>query len=471
MKNKLAMFDPTTYRKRRAELINSISGGLVYIPGNEDSPMNYRANTYHFRQDSSFLYYFGHDQQGLAGIIDIDENKHILIGDDQDLDEIIWSGTRPSIRVLGEKCGTDECHTRADLVNLLGNAVRQGRKIHYLPPYRAEKILQISKLLNIHHDEIVQGASPELIRAVVKQRSVKTSQEIEEIEKAVDIAYEMHTTAMKMTMPGVYEREIAGRIEGISLSHGNPVSFPVILSKNGQTLHNHYHGNMLQKGDIMVTDAGSETDMHYASDITRSVPVGGKFLPQQKEIYSIVLAALNEAIGLIRPGITYREIHLRSATVIATGLKVAGLMKGDVHEAVKNGAHALFFPHGLGHMMGLDVHDMEDLGEDYVGYDDKIRRSDQFGLAFLRLGRRLQEGFVITVEPGIYFIPALIDKWRSEKMFTEFINYDKIEPFRDFGGIRIEDDLLVTSDGSRILGKPIPKTITEIEELMQSAGS
>jgi Xaa-Pro aminopeptidase len=281
----------------------------------------------------------------------------------------------------------------------------------------------------------------------------------------------MHTTAMKMAMPGVFEREIAGRIEGISLSHGNPVSFPVILSKNGQTLHNHYHGNKLQKGDIMVTDAGSETDMHYASDITRSVPVGGKFLTAQKEIYSIVLAALEEAVGLIRPGITYREVHLKSARVIATGLKVAGLMKGDIDEAVQNGAHALFFPHGLGHMMGLDVHDMEDLGEDYVGYDDEIRRSDQFGLAFLRLGRRLQEGFVITVEPGIYFIPALIDKWKSEKKFTQFINYDKLEPLRNFGGIRIEDDLLVTSDGSRILGKPIPKTITEIENLMQSAGS
>jgi Xaa-Pro aminopeptidase len=465
------MFDPTTYRKRRKELVNSLSGGLVFIPGNEDTPMNYRANTYHFRQDSSFLYYFGLDQQGLAGIIDVDENKHILIGDDQDLDDIIWSGVRPSISELGEKCGTDECLATADLDYLLGHAVRLGRKIHYLPPYRSEKILRIGKSLGIHPNEVVQGASSELIRSVVKQRSFKTPQEIEEIEKAVDIAFEMHTTAMKMAMPGVFEREIAGRIEGISLSHGNPVSFPVILSKNGQTLHNHYHGNKLQKGDIMVTDAGSETDMHYASDITRSVPVGGKFLTAQKEIYSIVLAALEEAVGLIRPGITYREVHLKSARVIATGLKVAGLMKGDIDEAVQNGAHALFFPHGLGHMMGLDVHDMEDLGEDYVGYDDEIRRSDQFGLAFLRLGRRLQEGFVITVEPGIYFIPALIDKWKSEKKFTQFINYDKLEPLRNFGGIRIEDDLLVTSDGSRILGKPIPKTITEIENLMQSAGS
>ncbi|MFP4366324.1 MAG: M24B family metallopeptidase, partial [Bacteroidales bacterium] len=272
-------------------------------------------------------------------------------------------------------------------------------------------------------------------------------------------------------MPGTYEREIAGRIEGISLSHGNPVSYPVILTINGQILHNHYHGNMLSKGNIMVTDAGSETDMRYASDITRSVPVGGKFLPEQKDIYNIVLKSLQESVKSIKPGVPFKDIHLKAATIIAGGLKDLGLMKGDIREAVDNGAHALFFPHGLGHMLGLDVHDMEDLGEDNVGYDEEIIRSGQFGLAFLRLGRRLQKNFVVTVEPGIYFIPALIDKWKSDNMFREFINYDKLEAYRDFGGIRIEDDVLVTSNGSRVLGTPIAQTITEIEEIMKKGRS
>jgi Xaa-Pro aminopeptidase len=462
------MFNASTYVSRRNELKKNLHGGLVLFLGNSDSPMNYPGNPYHFRQDSSFLYFYGHDRQDLAGLIDIDNGKDILFGNDPGLDDIIWMGSRPSVTELGEESGIEECHPLARLKDFLEQAKKKGRKIHFLPQYRTENMLLLKDLTGIDHSEINRKTSAELIRAVVRLRSVKSVQEIAEIEKAVDIAYDMHTTAMKMAHPGVYEREIAGRIEGISLSYGNPVSFPVILSVQGQILHNHYHGNKLKKGDIMVTDAGSETGMHYASDITRSVPVGGKFLPRQKEIYEIVLSALNEAVGTIKPGIPYRDIHLRSAAVIAGGLKEIGIMKGDADEAVKSGAHALFFPHGIGHMMGLDVHDMEDLGEDNVGYDDEIKRADQFGLAFLRLGRRLKEGFVLTVEPGIYFIPALIDKWESEKRFAQYIDYDKVSTYREFGGIRVEDDVLVTAGGSRILGKPIPKTVSEIEEIMQS---
>ena len=460
------MFEPLVYRNRRNILAGSISSGLILLPGNEDSPMNYMSNTYPFRQDSSFLYFFGHDRQGLAGLIDIDENRSILFGDDDSIDDIIWMGPRPALKSLGDNSGVDETLPSAELTNILQAAVSKGRKIHYLPPYRAEKLLRIENWLGIHHTKVAGFSSNELIRAIVRMRSVKSTEEISEIEKAVDIACEMHTTAMKMAMPGIYEREIAGRIEGISLSHGKPVSFPVILSINGETLHNHYHGNLLRKGAILVTDAGSETDMHYASDITRSIPVGGKFLPEQKEIYEVVLAALSGSVSLIRPGIPYRDIHLQAASVIANGLKDIGLMKGDIDEGVRQGAHALFFPHGLGHMVGLDVHDMEDLGEDMVGYDEEIKRSGQFGLAFLRLGRNLQKGFVITSEPGVYFIPALIDKWRAERKFTEYINYEKVEKYKNFGGIRIEDDILVTDTGCRVLGKPIPKTVTEIEEIM-----
>ncbi len=462
------MFKPDVYKQRRKKLVKDLGSGLVLLPGNEDAPMNYRANTYHFRQDSSFLYFFGIDQQGLAGLIDLDDDQHMLFGNDAGIDDIIWMGPRPSILSLGERAGTDKCFPYNDLGKILKQAIASKRKVHYLPPYREERMLRIEAWLGIHHTEVTRRASPELIKAVVDQRSVKSEEEITEIDKAVNVACEMHTTAMKMAMPGVYEREIAGRVEGISLAHGNPVSFPVILSVQGQTLHNHYHGNMLKKGHIMVTDAGSETSMRYASDITRSVPVGGKFLPEQRDIYEIVLSALQASIDTIKPGIPYRDIHLKVAGIIAQGLKDIGIMKGDPSEAVHNGAHALFFPHGLGHMLGLDAHDMEDLGENHVGYDDEIKRSDQFGLAFLRLGRRLQKGFVITSEPGIYFIPALIDKWSSEGKFKDFINYNIAESWKSFGGIRIEDDILVTSDGCRVLGKPIPKTVAEIEHTMSS---
>ncbi len=462
------MFNPDVYKQRRKKLVKDIGSGLVLLPGNEDAAMNYRANTYHFRQDSSFLYFFGIDQQGLAGLIDLDNDTHMLFGNDAGIDDIIWMGPRPSIQSLGEKAGTDNCHPYCDLGKILKQAVASKRKVHYLPPYREERVLRIEDWLGIHHTEVNQNASPELIKAVVDQRSVKSEEETAELDKAVNIAYEMHTTAMKMAVPGIYEREIAGRVEGISLAHGNPVSFPVILSVQAQTLHNHYHGNILKKGHIMVTDAGSETSMRYASDITRSVPVGGKFLPEQKDIYEIVLSALQSSIDNIKPGIPYRDIHLKAAGIIAQGLKDTGIMKGDPTEAVQNGAHALFFPHGLGHMLGLDAHDMEDLGEEHVGYDNEIKRSDQFGLAFLRLGRRLQKGFVITSEPGIYFIPALIDKWRSEEKFKDFIIYDKVESWKNFGGVRIEDDILVTADGCRVLGKPIPKTVAEIEHTMSS---
>ena len=461
------MFEPSVYSARRKELINNISSGLVLLPGNIDSPMNCKANTYRFRQDSSFLYFFGPDRQGLTGLVDIDEGKSILFGDDDELDDIIWMGTRPPIRTLGEKAGVDETRALTELEEIMKQATSRGRKIHFLPPYRTEKILRLEGWLDIHHSKIAENASDELIKEVVRQRSVKSPGEITEIEKAVDIAYSMHTTAMKMARPGIYEREIAGTIEGISLSHDNPVSFPVILSINGHILHNHHHGNELTAGKLMVTDAGSESGMHYASDITRSVPVGGKFTSRQKDIYNIVLKALQDSITSIRPGEAYKDIHLQAAAVIAGGLKELGIMKGDIQEAVSNGAHALFFPHGLGHMLGLDVHDMEDLGENYVGYDKEIIRSDQFGLAFLRLGRRLQENFVLTVEPGIYFIPPLIDKWKSDKLFTDFIDYEKVESYRDFGGIRIEDDVLVTAAGSRILGTPVPQTVSEIEEIMK----
>jgi len=460
------MFKKEVYTERRNKLKKELKSGLVLSPGNAEASFNYPANTYHFRQDSNFLYFFGLDHPDLAGVLDIDNNKDYIFGNDVDMHDIIWMGPQPLIKDRAAKAGIENTAPFSHLGEFLNEAIKSGRNIHFLPPYRGEHLILLNQLLGLSTDKVKDYVSEELIKAIVKLRSVKDKYEIVEIEKAVDIAYEMHITAMKMAMHGVVEREIAGTIEGISLAKGGPVSFPIILSINGQTLHNHYHGNTLVKDRMMITDAGAETTMHYASDITRTVPVGGKFNKRQKEIYEIVLAANMKAIEAIKPGIPYKEIHLLVCKIITKGLKELGLMKGDPNEAVKQGAHTLFMPHGLGHMMGMDVHDMEGLGENYVGYDKNTKRSGKFGTAFLRLGKELQTGFVLTVEPGIYFIPELFAQWKAEKKFTEFINYNKVETYLDFGGIRIEDDVLVTETGHRILGKPIPKTIAEIEEIM-----
>ncbi len=461
------MFNPQTYMARRDALRKEVNSGIIVLPGNTEASFNYPANTYHFRQDSTFSYFFGLNQPDLGGIIDIEENKDILFGNDVDMDDIIWMGPQPSMVERGEKVGIRETYPLIDFNSYIKEAMSKGRKIHFLPPYRGETKIWLSEITGWDINQLKGEASVELIKAVVKLRSIKSSEEIEIINKMVDVAGLMHTTAMKMAFPGIVEQEIAGTIEGIALAKAGPVSFPVILSINGQTLHNHYHGNTLTEGRMLVVDAGCESEEYlYASDITRSCPVGGKFNHRQKDIYEIVLRANMNAIEAIRPGIPYREVHMIAAKTIAEGLKGLGIMKGDVDEAVAQGAHAMFFPHGLGHMLGMDVHDLEGVGENYVGYNEEIARSKQFGTAFLRMGRKLEQGFVITVEPGIYFIPALIDQWKSEGLHKDFINYDIVENYKDFGGIRIEDDVLVTDSAYRVLGKPIPKTVSEIENLM-----
>jgi Xaa-Pro aminopeptidase len=460
------MFEASVYTQRRTKLKKQVGSGLALFLGNEESPMNYPANPYHFRQDSSFLYFFGLDFPGLAGIVDVEEDKDIVFGDDVTIEDIIWMGDQPLLKDRALKAGVEETLPSNKLEDTLRKAIHAGRRIHFLPPYRPESVTKLSHLLGIQSNLIKDYVSQVLIKAVVAQRSKKIQEEIAEMEKALDVSYEMYTTAMKMARSGVYEREIVGQMEGIALSAGCHMAFPTILTINGQTLHNHYHGNKLEKGHLVVCDSGAESPMHYASDITRTIPVDGEFTNRQKEIYEIVLETQKTAIQSIKPNVNYRDIHIQAAKTIASGLKDVGLIKGDVDEAIKNGVHAMFFPHGLGHQIGLDVHDMEDLGENFVGYDKKYKRSEQFGLAYLRFAKELEERFVLTVEPGIYFIPALIDKWRAENKFPEFINYDKAESYKDFGGIRIEDNVLVTEDGSRVLGKPIPKTVQELGDIV-----
>ncbi|MHC4228246.1 MAG: aminopeptidase P family protein [Planctomycetota bacterium] len=459
------MFAPNVYIERRKRLRTDVESGVILFLGNEESPMNYPDNQYPFRQDSSFLYFFGLDYPGLAAVIDIDQGSECIFGDDLTVDDIVWTGPQPSLKEKCQEVGISQTAAHDQLPVTLIKAAEQGRKIHFLPQYRADNVLKIEQLLAIPPAVIEDHVSEQLVRAVIAQRSIKTEDEITQIEKALDIAYEMQTTAMKMSKPGIYERQVAGAMEAIALSHGGRLSFPTIFSVHGETLHNHFHGNLMKDGDIAVNDSGAESTSHYASDITRTIPVSGKFSQRQKDIYAIVLDAQNKAIDAIKPCVEFRNIHRLASEVLVSGLKGLGLVKGDVSEAVQAGVHTLFFQCGLGHMMGLDVHDMEGLGEDYVGYTDTIKRNPEFGWRSLRLAKALEPGFVITVEPGLYFIPELIDRWKSEQKNAQYINYDAVDKYRDFGGIRIEDDVLVTQQACRILGKPIPRTIEEVEAM------
>ena len=425
--------------------------------------MNFPQNWYPFRQDSSFLYYWGHAIPNLVALLDADEGSHILFADDPTVDEIIWSGPRYPAAMLAERVGATALRPFAALEETLQAVMRAGRRVHFEPPYRSDTKVRLEVLLHLRAGSAARHASGTLVRAVIDQRSVKEPREIAEIESALEVTYAMHTAAMRLVRPGLFERDVAGHIEGIAIAGGGRLAFPCIFSKRGEILHNHVYDNRLQAGDLVVHDSGASSTLQYASDITRTIPVSGTFSARQRCIYECVLRAQRAAIDGMKPGLLFRDAHLVAARSMVSDLKDMGLMRGDVDEAVAAGAHALFFPHGLGHMMGLDVHDLEGLGEDQVGYDDTVGRANQFGLSFLRLAKALAPGYVVTVEPGCYFVGALIDQWGAERRQAEFINYDALAAWRTFGGVRVEDDVLVTSDGVRILGKPIPKSCAEVE--------
>jgi len=463
------MFDRAVYVQRRKLLKRQMGNGLLLFLGNEESPMNYPANTYPFRQDSSFLYFFGLDTAGVAAVIDVDAGAETIFGDDISLEDVIWMGEFPTVKDRAAAVGIKRTAPFSRLDETIAQARKKGRPVHFLPPYRPETRDRLSGLMGIRPRDVGKRCSPGLIRAVVAQRSTKTDEEIAEIEKSLIVSRQMYSAALAMVRPGLYESDIFGAIEGIALAHGCLTAFPTILSMNAHVFHNQYHANRLEKGRLLIIDSGVSSARGYASDVTRTIPVSGTFSRKQKEIYEIVLAGQLQAIAAMRPGARFKDIHLATAKTMAAGLKEIGLMKGDTDEAAAAGAHALFFPHGLGHMIGLDVHDMEGLGEDYVGYDATVKRSRQFGLAYLRMAKELRPGFVLTVEPGIYFVPALIDRWKAEKRLAQFINYPLVEKYRDFTGVRIEDDVLVTKTGSRVLGKPIPKKAGEIEKVMAAA--
>jgi Xaa-Pro aminopeptidase len=458
------MFPAETYMARRARLTAQLSTGVLLFLGNDESPMNYAANTFHFRQDSTFLYYFGVDQPGYAAIVDLDEGRTILFADDLTIDDIVWTGVLPTVAELAAHGGVQETRPASALETFLQEAAAKGRPVRYLPPYRPENKLRLFRLLGVHPDRQKDGASIELVRAIVEMRVVKTAEEVAEIEKAVGTSVAMHLAGMRMVHSGIVEAEVAARVTEIALAAGGHLAFPVIATVHGETLHNHYHGNTLKPGDLFLLDTGAETALHYAGDLTSTFPVDRTFTPRQRDVYEIVLAAHLAAVAACRPGTRFRDVHRLSCRTLAEGLKGLGLMRGDLDEAVEQGAHALFFQCGTGHMLGLDVHDMEDLGEVWVGYEGEPK-SLQFGLKSLRLARPLQPGFIFTVEPGLYFIPELTRRWRAERKHEAFVNYDGVERFLDFGGVRIEENIVITADGNRILGPWRPRTIAEVESV------
>ena len=475
------MFESNVYVNRRRALLSQMasrtsdsSRGIAVFLGNVDAPTNYRGNDYKFRQDSNFLYFWGVDEPWFAAVLDLDSGAECLYGNDVDIDDIIWMGPQPSVASKGESIGCAATAPLAEFDKAVAAAVASGRPVHFLPPARYYNQMKLSELTGISSALVrkvapvaVGGASEELVKSVVALRLIKEQCEIEELDKAAEIGYWMHTEARRGCKPGVLEQEIVGRMEGVTYSKGWGPSFTTILSQNGETLHNHSHHQIITPGRLLVVDAGAESNTHYASDFTRTYPCSGKFTTKQREIYDIVQQANDYAYSLTKPGTTYWDVHYATARFLLEGLKSVDLVRGDVDEMLPLGISGLFMPHGLGHNMGMDVHDMEDLGENYVGYAEDQKRHPLLGLGNLRMARRLEPGHVVTDEPGIYFIPALIEQWKREGTDKGFVNYAKLEGYYDFGGIRLEDDVLVTADGARRLGSQrLPITSSDVEDIM-----
>ena len=458
------MFAKKTYTERRKVLKEKLGKGLVLLFGNNESPMNYKDNTYHFRQDSTFLYYFGINRPGLVGTIDIDNDRDIIFGDEYVVEDFVWMGPQPTIASMAAQCGVTNTQPSATLASQIDKAAQSGQTIHFLPLYRHDNMIKLQELTGIAPKEVASKFSVDLVKAVVSQREIKTEEELQQLSQAVDVSVDMHVAAMRFAKPGMTEAQVTAEVIKVAIAAGGNTSFPVIATINGQTLHNHYHGNTIKEGDLFLLDAGFENQMLYAGDLSSTFPISKQFTPVQKEIYQLTLDSHQASIDACGVGIPFRNAHIAAAKVIFDGLKVMGFTKGNTDNAIEAGAHALFFPCGTGHMMGLDVHDMEDLGEVWVGYEGKPK-STQFGLKSLRLAKPLQPGHVFTIEPGIYFIPELIDLWRSQNKFKEFINWEKVDSYRNFGGIRNEEDFVMTDKGIQLLGKPKPKGIEEIEAI------
>ena len=459
----------STYIRRRAQLKKDMGSGLLLFLGNDEVGMNYADNTYPFRQDSTLLYFFGLDYAGLAAVIDVDEDREIVFGNELTIDDIVWTGIQPSLKDKCSEIGISDTMPMNELKNYIDKARAKGQTIHFLPPYRGDHKVWLCELLGVEPAAQTAKASVPFIKAVIAQRNYKDEEEIRLIEESVDLSTEMHLAAYRTVRPGIHESQVAAAVEEVACRHGNALAFPTIATTQGQVLHNHGFIHQLKEGDIFLLDAGAETKSHYCGDLSSSMPVGERFTERQEIICQIHLASFQAAVDTLKLGVPFREAHIAAATKIAEGMKDLGLMKGDPAEAAELGAYALFFPCGLGHMVGLDVHDMENLGEQYVGYAEGQVKSTQFGFKSLRFARPLEVGFVFTIEPGIYFIPELMDKWRAEHQFEDFICYDKLDAWRNFTGLRNELNYVMTRDGARRLGT-IKKPMS-LEEVYAAKGN
>jgi len=461
------LFDKTVYVNRRAVLKKNVANGLILFLGNEESSMNYTDNWYPFRQDSNFLYYFGLNTAGLAAIIDADSGEETIFGNELTIDDIVWTGPLPTVSEMAAEVGVTKTAPYNSIVAVIAKAISGGRNIHITPPYRPENKIRLAALTGSSVQSLSEFVSVPLIKAIISQRSYKEACEVTEMDKASAISAEMHLAGMRFARPGMKEYEVMAKVKEVAYAHNASLSFNPIVTIHGETLHNLYSGNTLEEGQMVLCDAGAANDMNYAGDLTTTYPVGKKFSTKQKDVYNIVLHAHQTAVAMLKPGVLFKDVYLTAAQKIVEGMQSLGVMKGDAAEAVAAGAHAMFFQCGLGHMIGLDVHDMEDLGEPYVGYTDTLKKSTQFGMKSLRLGRALEPGFTLTVEPGIYLIPQLIDKWKAEQKFMEYINYTALEGYRDFSGIRVEEDYLITESGYKLLGKKLPMTVEEVEAVRE----
>ena len=457
------LFESAVYTRRRSVLKKKIAAGLIILMGNEESGMNYKDNWYPFRQDSNFLYYFGINTASLVAVIDADSGEEIVFGNELTIEDIVWTGPLPSLGEMAAAVGVTKTQSYNNVETIIRSAMASGRQIHFIPPYRPENKIKLTQWLQVAVDGVNQMVSVPLIKAIISQRACKEECEVAEMHKASIISADMHLAAMRYAKAGMKEYEVMAKVKEAAYAQNASLSFHPIVTIHGETLHNVYSGNTIQEGQMILCDAGAATDMNYAGDLTCTFPVGKKFTGRQKEIYEIVLHAHQTSVAMLKPGVLFKDVYLNAAQKIVEGMQQLGVMKGNAAEAVAAGAHAMFFQCGLGHMIGLDVHDMEDLGEPYVGYTDELKKSTQFGMKSLRLGRALEPGFTLTVEPGIYMIPQLMDKWEAENKFTEFINYPALQSYRDFSGIRVEEDYLITETGCRLLGKKLPMTVAEVE--------
>ncbi|MEP7255299.1 MAG: aminopeptidase P family protein [Ferruginibacter sp.] len=463
------LFESSVYENRRKVLKENIKSGLILLMGNEESGMNYKDNWYPFRQDSCFLYYFGIDLSGLAAIIDAGSGEETIFGNELSIEDIVWTGPQSTVVEMAAAVGISKTAPYAAIETVIRKAITSGRQIHFIPPYRAGNKIKIAQWLNIAVNAVGDAASVPLIKAIISQRSYKENCEVEEMHKAAAISADMHLAAMRYAKPGMKEYEVMAKVKETAYANNGSLSFHPIVTIHGETLHNVYAGNTIKEGQMILCDAGAANDMNYAGDLTCTFPVGKKFTTKQKEVYEIVLHAHNSSVAMLKPGVLFKDVYLNAAQKIVEGMQQLGVMKGDAQEAVAAGAHAMFFQCGLGHMIGLDVHDMEDLGEPYVGYTDVLKKSTQFGMKSLRLGRALEPGFTLTVEPGIYCIPQLMDAWKAANKFPEFFDYTALDQYRDFSGIRVEEDYLITENGYRLLGKKLPMTVDEVETVREQS--